>query len=203
MKSLTTSILVAISIVIFSCNNTGSYQTSANGLQYQIIQDAKNTKAQKGEYIVYNTTWRTNSGEIIFSTNNSTPVSGIVPDSLKYQGDPNEILRMLGKGDSASLLVNADKFFSGIKLPKNINKGDNVRLDIKVVDVMPASAYEQYMSANKPEDPEMKAIKEYIAQKGWVAEQLPSGLFIVTDDKGKGSPLANGMKVTMQYSGFL
>ena len=91
MKTINKFLFAALPFLLLSCNNDGNYQTSANGLKYEILLDSKGTKAQKGEYISYNTTWRTMSGESIFSTNNSSPISGVVPDSLRYEGDPNEV----------------------------------------------------------------------------------------------------------------
>jgi len=203
MKHFSTLLFASALMMLAACNKQGNYQTTANGLKYQIITDAKAEKAKKGEYIVYNTTWRTTQGENIFSTNNSNPVSGVVPDSMRFKGDPNEILSMLGKGDSASLLVSADQFFGDVKMPDHVKKGDMIKLDIKVLDVMTAEAYQQFVAANKPMDPEMQNILNYINEKKLVAEAENSGLFIVTDKKGDGKPLANGMKVTMNYSGHL
>mgnify|MGYP003330074727 FL=1 len=121
MKHFSTLLFASALMMLAACNNQGNYQTTANGLKYQIITDAKAEKAKKGEYIVYNTTWRTTQGENIFSTNNSNPVSGVVPDSMRFKGDPNEILSMLGKGDSASLLVSADQFFGDAAILREHN----------------------------------------------------------------------------------
>ena len=175
-------------------NNSG-YSITTKGLHYKIIYDNKQPKAKVGEYIQYYSTILTNNDSVIFSNGNAgSIVTGEVGEP-KDNGDPLEILTLLGKGDSASCLITAETFFKGTKLPDHIKSGDIIKLEIKIVDVFSNDQYPIKMIESQAND--------YIKTNNLNAIRLPSGMYYVIDNPGSGDQIVVGKKVKVNYRGTL
>src|SRR6186997_1384276 len=101
MKQLVFILLFTTITAVFfsSCEKKSEYDKTANGLQYKMIKDEKNPKAKTGEIIQYHIYWRTTKDSVFLDTREkNTPLYSKV-DSPKFEGDPLEILSMMGPGD--------------------------------------------------------------------------------------------------------
>ncbi len=198
-----------IAMISFSSCNSGSatsgYSTSANGLDYKIITDNKQTKAKIGDYVQYYSALRTTNDSLVFAMNKTaSPEIGMV-SAAKDKGDPIEILTMVGKGDSVSCLIPAETFFKGVEIPAPLKKGDKVKLELKIVDVFAKADYdakmtEMEMQKNAAAEAE---VLNYIKEHNLNAQRLPSGMYLVVDNPGTGATPENGKKVKVNYRGTL
>jgi FKBP-type peptidyl-prolyl cis-trans isomerase len=185
--------------------NLSGYTESPNGLQYKIITDNKGAKAKVGDYVKYYSTIRTTKDSLLFSLSKlQLPQFGMVTAPTS-KGDPIEVLTLLGKGDSASCLIPAETFFKNIEIPAPLKKGDKIKLDIKVLDILDKQQYDQAMAeiAANHVDPQEKSIKDYIAKNNLDAKRLPDGMYYVIDKPGTGKQPKNGDKVKVNYRGTL
>lgn len=215
MKMYKTAAVIVFAATFASCkqNESGNeskqpgYETSRNGLQYRMLKDDPSPTAQVGNYVKFTTSLRTLNGDLLFSTGESNQyVYGLVAQP-RHKGDPLEILQMMGAGDSASVIIAESEFFQGgAPLPPNVKKGDNIRMDLKMAEVFTAEKYNNEILPainNARYAGETKQMTDYAAAQGWSAAQLPSGLMVVVDSKGTGTPVTDGSKVTVNYTGRL
>ncbi len=201
---------ICFALALSACNNTAEtsgYQTSAKGLKYHIIEGNSSGKAKIGDYIAYSSTLRTAKGELIFAaTDKNQPlIANVVEPS--HDGDPAEILAMLGEGDSVSLLIPEKEFFKNVaQLPEKVKAGDMVKLDLMIHKVYSAEQYQSEVLPTMKSAPFIKEeqfIKEYINGRNWNAQRTESGLFVIVDNTGKGKKAVTGSLVKVNYSGFL
>lgn len=206
-KRVISPLIILFSTFLFSCSNMGGntagYSESPNGLKYKIITDNKGAKAKEGDYVKYYSTIRTTDNKTLFSLSEiQKPQYGLVAKPAG-KGDPIEILTMLGKGDSASCLVPAEKFFRQYDPPAPLKKSDNIQLDIKVLDILSKEQYDAMIAAQAAFNPEEESIKSYIAKNNLTATRLPSGLYYVIEKQGSGKQPATGNMVKVNYTGRL
>ncbi len=198
------------SLTLAACNQSGNdagYQTSPKGLKYNIITNSSATKAAVGNFIRYSSTLRTAAGETIFAATDADKLLYAKVMEPSHDGDPIEILTMIGEGDSVSMLIPEKEFFKNVSaLPAQVKSGDMVRLDIKLYKVYTEEQYNSEILPTIKAAPYMKEeqlIKEYINARGWQFTKTESGLFVVIDKPGNGNKPVNGSKVKVNYSGFL
>jgi FKBP-type peptidyl-prolyl cis-trans isomerase FkpA len=201
--SLSLVFLSGITLFFLGCKQE-DYQKSPNGLQYKIITDEKKPKAKPGEVIEYNIYWRTTKDSVFLNTKDKKiPLTSKV-DQPKFQGDPLELLGMLGEGDSASCLVPADMIFRGSP-PSFLHHGDMMKLDFKVVKVMSEDDYNKMMAERTKEQlqGESKAIEAYMTKNNLKGEQTPGGMYVVIEEPGTGKQPLKGNTVKVNYTGTL
>lgn len=201
--SLSLVFLSGITLFFLGCKQE-DYEKSPNGLQYRIITDQKKPKAKQGEVIEYNIYWRTTKDSVFLNTKDKKiPLTSRV-DKPKFQGDPLELLGMLGEGDSASCLVPADMIFRGSP-PSFLHHGDMMKLDFKVVRVMSEEDYNKMMAERTKEQlqGESKAIEAYMTKNNLKGEQTPGGMYVVIEEPGTGKQPQKGNTVKVNYSGTL
>ena len=190
-----------------SCNSGGAsgYTESGNGLKYKILADNKQPKAKVGDYVQYYSAIRTTDDSLVFSlqTTNVAEIGQVA--APKEKGDPIEVLTMLGKGDSASCLIPAETFFKGFDMPASIKKGDNIKLDLKILDVFPQADYDRKMAELKAQKEAMADAPalEYIKAKNLNAVRTEGGMYVVTDNPGNGAQPVAGKMVKVNYRGTL
>lgn len=197
------SAALGISMSITSCKQE-DYEKTANDLQYKILTDNKQPKAQPGQVIKYNLYWRTAKDSLFLSTAEKKMPYFSKVDKPKTKGDPIEILGMLGVGDSASCLVPADLIFRGSP-PPFIHHGDFMKLDFKVLDVISEDEYNKMMNANAATQAsnEDAAMQAYMTAHNLKGIKTESGLYVVIEDPGTGKQPKTGSMVKVLYTGTL
>ena len=125
-------------------------------------------------------------------------------DSPKFKGDPLEVLAMMGAGDSASCKVPVDLIFRG-NPPAFLKKGDFMKLDITVDQVLTKEEYDKMMMAQSVSQMqiEQKNIESYLTQNGLTGVKTAAGMYLVTEKEGTGKQPVNGSTVRVNYTGKL
>ena len=134
MTKLTLTKIVALALVISSCNNSNfkGYEMAENGLHYHFFnQDKDGAKAQIGDGIIFHyALYRQDNDSLIVDSKQSTKDGsgyvefGVLPSTFK--GSFEDGLLMMSKGDSAAFIVSADSFYlktNHMELPKGIKPG--------------------------------------------------------------------------------
>lgn len=198
---LTTVLFAAL----ISCNGSGSFKESPNGMMYKIFGSGNGAKGKEGDYAMITNTIRSADGKVLFSTKEKIYVP-IRKASTK--GDPEEIFTLIGAGDSASIQRKAVDFFrSENNLPEGVGKDDLITMDVKVYDFIAKDKYEAMADSLAP-SPTKAEDKQIVA---WLkankledkAKKTDDGLYYIIEEQGNGAPLKNGDKLQMNYTGSL
>jgi FKBP-type peptidyl-prolyl cis-trans isomerase FkpA len=195
--------LILVIPFLASCGGE-EYKKSANDLEYRIIVDKKQPKAKVGEVIKYNVYWRKMNDSLFLSTKDKEIPLYSQVDSPKFKGDPLEVLAMMGAGDSASCRVPVDLIFRG-NPPAFLKKGDFMKLDITVDQVLTKEEYDNMMMAQSVSQMqiEQKNIESYLTQNGLTGVKTAAGMYLVTEKEGTGKQPVNGSTVRVNYTGKL
>lgn len=195
--------LILVVPFLVSCGGE-EYMKSANELEYRIIVDKKQPKARVGQVIKYNVYWRKMNDSLFLSTKDKEIPLYSQVDSPKFKGDPLEVLAMMGAGDSASCRVPVDLIFRG-NPPAFLKKGDFMKLDITVDQVLTKEEYDNMMMAQSVSQMqiEQKNIESYLTQNGLTGVKTAAGMYLVTEKEGTGKQPVNGSTVRVNYTGKL
>ncbi|MEO6168363.1 MAG: FKBP-type peptidyl-prolyl cis-trans isomerase [Chitinophagales bacterium] len=196
--------LLLMVIVFYSCNQEPDYKKTPNDLEYKVLVDKDQPKAKIGEVIKYNVYWRKMNDSLFLSTKDKDIPLYSQVDSPKFKGDPLEVLAMMGAGDSVSCKVPVDLIFRG-NPPAFLKKGDFMKLDITVDQVLSKEEYEKIMMSQSETQlqSEVKNIESYMTQNGLKGIKTPSGIYVVMESEGTGKQPANGSLVKVAYRGML
>ncbi len=120
----------------------------------------------------------------------------------RYNGDIQEILKDLSKGDSVVAIIPMDSFIRG-KKPDFLKEGSLVTLYIKVVDHKTQKQLEEekakYEQEQKAKDE--AALMTYFESEGIDAKKAESGYYYVITKEGSGDYPKKGQSVTVNYTG--
>lgn len=202
--------LLAVSVPLFIvfAGNGPNYKTTPNGLQYRIIKDNKQRKAQIGDYISLNMTYKTDKDSVLFTTrsmNNNEPVE--VPVSApQFKGDATEGFTFLGTGDSAEFKMPVDSIFKGQPMPPFAKPGGFIHMYVQVVKVLTKEEKEKEQKEAEAKQIQIdeKAINDYIKANNLKdVKKSASGLYYIIHEQGKGAKVESGKNVTVNYTGKL
>lgn len=203
--------LAALAVV--SCgpkSDIPGFTKTESGLHYKFeVKNDKEQKVEKGDLII---------GEILVRFNNDTLFAnignpdrlGVVSDCL-FDGDYNEGLTMMHKGEKAIFAVDADKFAKYAKgMPPTYKEGngDKFYYEVKIVDIVTAEelrveeeAFRSNMEEAQSKEPEI--IANYIKENNITATPRENGLYVIVTKKGNGAKVAPGKSVAINYTGRL
>lgn len=194
------------------------FKTGDGGLQYKIVKDAGQEKAQPGDLLSVGLIITTDRDSLLSSTYDIglPQIVNIAPDSIPglYPGDYNSMFKLLGEGDSAVFKIDldtmaaktfqpkldfADKYVTfNVKVYKHFKKGD---LTDSVLHAEINNYYEEEIA--KLKDSEETKINNYVAKNKLEPQKTASGLQYVITEEGKGEKAAPGDTVQVNYTGLL
>jgi len=195
-------------VLLLACGK--GYKKADSGLQYKFyIQNQGVKKPNVGEVLHINYTVQNSEGDQIFSTyvqRQGLP-EVIILEKSHYPGDYFEALSLMSVGDSATFLIDADKFYDKYlktALPKNIKKGSNLILTVRLIDVLSQEQSEEIKNKEKfaKYEAEYKIIDNYITASNKPYKTTEEGIkYIITGTQGK--TIENGDIVKFNYRGKL
>ncbi len=199
---------VAVTIPMFFVFAGDGYKTTPNGLQYRIIKDNNQRKANLGDFISIHMTYKTDRDSVLFTTrsmNNNEPVEIPVTPG-QFKGDATEGFTLLGAGDSAEFKMPVDSIFKNQPMPPFAKPGGFIHMYVQVVSVM--SKEEKEKAQKELEEKQIsideKSIDEYIKNNKYKAvKKTESGLYYLVQSQGDGAKVEAGKKVSVNYTGKL
>ncbi len=207
MKKLNYFLLALMGTMsLVACDNHGLKKTKS-GLLYKIISDEKNPVVKRGQFIKLNFVQKIKDS-VLYSSDSSLPA--YVPiDSVRADAySPIEVFPLLRKGDSAVIIQLGDSIQrkSQQPLPPFIHKTDKIILTLRVLDV-----FENEEAVKKDREAlmvgfhakEIKAVENYLQQKGIQTVKGPKGTFVEIQDAGAGPLIDSGKQVSVIYTGKL
>jgi FKBP-type peptidyl-prolyl cis-trans isomerase len=201
-------VFIALMIPIFLVFAGDGFKTTPNGLQYRIIKDNKQRKAQIGDFISIHMTYKTDKDSVLFTTrsmNNNQPVE-IPVTAPQFKGDATEGFTLLGAGDSAEFKMPVDSIFKGQAMPAFAKPGGFIHLYVQVEKVMSKEEKDKAQKELEAKQIEIdeKLIEEYIKNNNYKAvKKTESGLYYLVQSQGNGAKVEANKKVTVNYTGKL
>jgi FKBP-type peptidyl-prolyl cis-trans isomerase len=203
MKPL--SIILLLSFLIAACTEYPGYKKFTTEIYYSLIQfDDQGSKALPGDYVTIKLEYRTHSDSVFFS--------GIRKVKLKLPTDNSSIdhcFLLLNKGDSASFIIPAKKFFSNTlkrSLPGFIRDDEKIKINIRMLEIQTEKEFLQekqlFLSwSAEMSEYENRLLKQFIREEKSGIEAKPEGFYMITLKKGNGRKVAKGEHIWLNYEG--
>jgi len=186
MKQILTAALLLTSLFSFAQKGKNDFITLPSGLQYRIVVDAKNPKANLGDIIKMNYVFSNGKDSTIISTfDKNMQAQQFTCAEKQFNGDVMEGFKMLGKGDSAIFKMPADSLYRQ-GMPPFAHAGELMILKVRVIDVMNKDDFEKQQQAEAAArtTQEDATIQKYISDNHLTAMKTADGLYYVVDQKG-------------------
>lgn len=199
--------LSAILMMTIACGKKGGYEETESGLKYIIHTKNEGEKPKMGDFLTLHVLYKTDKDSVFFDTRKYTKPIKVPLMKPSYAGSFEEGLAMLGAGDSATFLVNADSVFTKVfmapQLPPFITKGSTMKIEVKVLDIESKAEIdaEVKQSMEKKRIQEEQDLAAYLSANKITTKPNPSGLYIQSKGEGKGPLIAPGKTVTVNYVG--
>lgn len=200
---------VIILTAIAACSNKSKlfpgYSVTNSGIHYRLIAlGESNTSAAVGNYVTAIIAYRTAIDSLFFQGVRQFQLT--LPE---YDGSIDECFLMLSSGDSASFYIQAEPFFIKTletNLPRFINPGEFMRVDIKLVEVKTAEEFQKEMEAfmswiNDFGEYEKVILKQYLDGQKLNIQPTESGLYIIPQLTTQKDKVEVGDTVTVHYEG--
>lgn len=215
MKKSIFSLGLAAVVLAGACQQ---FKTGEGGLQYKIVKDNGQPKAQTGDLLSVNLTVTTDRDSLLSSTYKIglPQIINIAADSLPglYPGDYNSMFRMLGEGDSAVFRLDLDTMAAKTMQPKPDFADKYVTFNVKVNkhfqkgELTDSALYAEVNSYFDAEIEKLKAseeakINDYIKKNDLEPLKTASGLQYVVTEEGTGEKPVAGDTVQVNYTGAL
>jgi len=194
------------------------FKTGEGGLQYKIVKDNGQPKAQTGDLLSVNLTVTTDRDSLLSSTYKIglPQIVNVAADSLPgmYPGDYNSMFRMLGEGDSAVFRLNLDTMAAKTMQPKPDFADKYVTFNVKVNkhfkkgELTDSALYAEVNTYFDGEIEKLKASEEskiavYIKKNNLEPLKTTSGLQYIITEEGTGEKPVAGDTVKVNYTGAL
>ena len=196
------AILLFLSLLVVACNEYKGYKKTDSGLYYKFFsQNLSGYIPQNDDVLTINIEIRTQDDSIIQSSKQITTMM----QPSKFQGDIFEALAMMHEGDSASFIINAEKYFNAYNygiIPAFVNKKTMLWFTISISKIETASEYKT-KNLQTMIDQEKQSIEKYIAENNITTTPNESGLYYIETKKGKGASPISGQTCIVNYKGML
>lgn len=200
---------VILLLILIGCSNKSSkfsgFSVTDSGIHYKLISLGDGSiKPQASNFITVNIAYRTIKDSIFFQGLRKFQLT-----TSNYSGSIDECFIMLSLGDSAAFNFPADSFFSRTletSLPKFINKGDFMRVDIKMLEIQTEKQYQLEKEAflhwiNDFGEYEKVILKQYMDGEKLSIAPTSSGLYYIPVIKTNGKDVTIGDTITVNFEG--
>ncbi|MBU0696984.1 MAG: FKBP-type peptidyl-prolyl cis-trans isomerase [Bacteroidetes bacterium] len=212
MKTRLLVVLTVAALGFAACN--GGFKKGPAGLLYNIHNDVKGDSIAEGDFISLQVIAKTEGDSVMYNTYDFGKATQTLVPKPTYDGDLFYAIKMLTKGDSATIKIDLDSAAAkGQPKPQGI-KGKYLIYTVKIEEVIHKdTANQQAFQAkiqaffktegDKAKSSEVVKVQKYIDDNKLKVEKLPSGLQIAIVTAGKGEIPVKGDSVDVNYVGQL
>jgi FKBP-type peptidyl-prolyl cis-trans isomerase FkpA len=199
---------ISLLLMVFSCtpkNQYPGFTYAGSGIYYKLHKIGEESMRSKpGDYITVRLAYRTLQDSLFFTGTRRLEV-----DTPAFPGSIDACFTRLAKGDSATFLISADKFFTRTlqtNLPRFIRPGSDMKISIGMLNVQTREDYERQKEAflswiDDFGEYEKVILQQYLATENLPVKPLPSGIYFLDLQPGKGKKVEQGDTVTVNYEG--
>lgn len=206
MKKISMYVGIAAAVLAFASCSSRSFKKTKSGLQYNIISDNVGAPVKKGDYLKISFVEKIHDS-ILNSSSKGLP-EYVRVDSVGPVYNPAEAFSMLRKGDSATIIMEADTLQRkyGGQLPPFVKKKDKIILSLRVLEVFTSEDLvkaDQKKNIDAEKDKEIKQIEDYMAQNHITgATKTKDGVYYQILEHGNGPQADSGKTVSIKYTGY-
>ncbi|MBP8066957.1 MAG: FKBP-type peptidyl-prolyl cis-trans isomerase [Pedobacter sp.] len=211
-------LLFAASIALAACNKE---QKGKGGLLYTVHNDGGNAKIKEGDFIKIDFIQKNDKDSILDATYDHDQSRFFPVGKKVYDGDMNDVLTLLGEGDSVTFKINIDTmvFYNKQPRPEQFKDQKYLTYTIKIQKVLAKKPNEVdsvfQKRANQFYDADLKAtlaqkkaaepakMKKYAEDNKLKVTTTASGLQYVITAPGTGPKPAWGDTAMVDYTGQL
>jgi len=207
----------AFIVMLIGCNlSNDGFKTTESGLKYKfILQNKGAQKAEIGDLLEVVMSYSYNDS-IIFNSNDFAPSLPMQLIEPLYEGDIVEGFAMLGLGDSAVFIVNAESFYKynvGLEqLPYFIEPEGKITFNVSLISIKKKEVFEkeqdEYMKQRQAlnkilEREELEMREAYLKRNNINIAPTRTGLYYIETKPGSGQRALPGKTVEVHYKGLL
>ncbi len=191
------------------------FEEAESGLRYVFHEQRGGEMPEKEDILSMTMVYRLDDEVLFDSRETGMPMFLPLVDP-EYPGDIYEALSMMAVGDSASFLIDGERFFletaGAPELPPFLEPGDQLIFDIQLDKSMDEDAFaeeqqrlmEEMMEADMERaEQEEGLMMEYLDEEGITVQPTESGLYYVEEEAGDGPQPEAGDMVSVHYEGRL
>lgn len=196
---------IAIGLLVSSCSSKYEGYSRKNGIYYKLITigDTVNPP-HAGDYVTTQLRYATDRDSTFFVGNRTFQLT-----APEFKGSIDECFLMLSAGDSASFIIDAEKFFAKTlqcPMPSFLKNGDKIKIDIRMNDIRTEDQYrrdkEEFLKWIEDfGEYEKLVLRNFIDKQKIDVEPTESGMYFITIEQGNGKPVEYGDIVTVHYEG--
>ncbi len=195
-------LLISLPLILTACNEYKGYKKTESGLYYKFYsKNLSGYMPQNDDVISIRLEIRTKEDSIIQPVKEITTMM----QPSKFKGDIFEALSMMHEGDSASFIINAQKYFNFYNyglIPHFVNEKTMLWFTIAITKITTVVEYKT-TTQQLLIDKEQQLINNYISENHITTEPTPSGLYYIETKKGIGKTPSIGQTCYVHYTGML
>lgn len=218
MKNLKTLLVLLLVVTFAACSNNPhkGFKKNENGLFYRFHEKSNGEKPEPGKLVSLILVYSDDKGEILMDTRTDGAPFVLEFITPEYPGDIYEAIGMMSVGDSASFIIDAQKFFTLTAkmpmLPEFIEEGSSLTFEMKLVEIFTEDEYmaeQQRLAEDRMHENELRAVAEeglmieYLKDNNISAMPSESGLVYIEKERGSGEKVTPGKTVAVHYEGRL
>jgi peptidylprolyl isomerase len=198
MKKLILNLLAGLLIILvgWGCSSKyAGFDKTDSGLYYKIYKVSKDTiKPKTGDWVSLNMSYKYKDS-LLFDNRQAmgAPIRFKLPLS-DFKGDIYEGIKLMSKGDSAEFIINADSLFTKTfqqkRRPPFVDTNSVIRFHVTLLST------DSPESLQKTED---DALKNYLETQKITVPAMPSGMYFIETQAGKGIAIDSGVWVKVHF----
>ena len=200
--------IVVISMFFSACSNEPVFEITDDGLEYYFVErNDTNQSVNIGDGLVVDMKFFWNDS-LLFNTREIAVDYRIELVAPNEKGSIYDGLAMMKLGDSAIFIVDAFNFYhltASIPTPNCIRKGDKLRFQIRLIDIMtPKDLQLEYERIQRMKlKNEQDLLKDYLSLNEIDIKPEQNGLYYQEIKKGFGKKPEMGDSITVHYEATL
>jgi len=181
------------------------YSKTKSGIYYKLIEIGEDIAPPvAGDYVTGRIKYLTMEDSVFFSGTRTFQLT-----TPEFKGSIDECFLMLSVGDSASFIIDANKFFASTlqsQMPGFLKKGSSMKVEIKLDEIRTEAQYQRDKTdflkwIEDFGEYEKSVLKRFIDQEKINVEPTASGMYFISVVAGTGKPVEPGDLVTVNYEG--
>ncbi|MBR6277152.1 MAG: FKBP-type peptidyl-prolyl cis-trans isomerase [Bacteroidales bacterium] len=197
-----------LSFLAFSaCSGEKKYEKLPSGLEYKfIVKNESSLKSKPGDVWNLNIKYYNSSDSLLFNSKEVAQDFVMYAPKDSMQGSIEEGIYLMGKGDSAVFLADAETFYvksRKMNVPKFIKPGEKLLFQIKLNDIIDGAEYQKSIDqwVEKMNAQELLVIRDFIEKLGYEMQIIEPGVYKKVLKAGNLAQNEDVKNVTVNYIG--
>ncbi len=183
------------------------YAVTDTGIHFKLLKigEEDNWVFNPGDYYTADILYSTMDDSVFFEGRRKVQIY-----KPEFDGCIEECFSMLQKGDSATFIISADKFFRKTlesDLPSFFPPNSNMKVDLSIIDIQTEKQYNKEREAfltwiRDFEEYEDVALSQFLEDESVGVRPSNSGMYKVNVREGNGTKISYGDTITIHYEGW-